>query len=443
MRQAAISVDHVSKQYRIGVDAGELKYRSLRQAISDACMAPVRRLSRSGSQASKDDTVWVLNDVSFDVSPGEVIGLIGRNGSGKSTMLKILSRITAPTSGKVQVQGRIGSLLEVGTGFHPDLTGRENVFLNGSILGMKHREIQRQFDAIVEFADITQFLDTPVKRYSSGMYVRLAFAVAAHLNPEILLVDEVLAVGDVDFQRKCIGSMQSVANSGRTVVLVSHNLALIEKLCRSAVWLDKGDLRLTGSADEVVSDYVKQSRSWTSSNLLDYPHRKPDSTARFSSIRILDRNGQECHDLPAGSDIVIKLGIEADQVIRQPCVAVTIVTPHNQRVFYCGSRDAGCDLPPIEGRYSLTCHLKSLNLLAGRYYIDLSLHDPAYRDYDSIPSAAYFDIRRTDVLNSGIPLGQEHGLVYFNSRWELKSAGEEAQPVQARTLTQESFSARL
>lgn len=442
MRQAAISVDHVSKQYRIGVDAGDLKYRSLRQAISDACLAPVRRLSRVRDQEAKDDTIWVLKDVSFDVSPGEVIGLIGRNGSGKSTMLKILSRITAPTKGKVQVHGRIGSLLEVGTGFHPDLTGRENVFLNGSILGMKHREIQRQFDAIVDFADITQFLDTPVKRYSSGMYVRLAFAVAAHLNPEILLVDEVLAVGDVDFQRKCIGSMQSVANSGRTVVLVSHNLALIEKLCRSAVWLDKGDLRLTGTAEEVVADYVKQSRSWISSNLLDYPHRKPGSMARFSSIQILDRNGQECHDLPVGSDIMIKLGIEADQPIRQPCVAATIVTPHNQRIFYCSSRDAGYDLPAMEGRYSLTCHLSSLNLLAGRYYIDLSLHDPAHREYDSIPSAGYFDIRRTDVLNSGIPLGQEHGLVFFNSQWELRSAGEEGLLAHAGGLTSESLSPR-
>jgi lipopolysaccharide transport system ATP-binding protein len=240
MRQAAISVNQVSKQYRIGTDASELKYRSFRQAISDACVAPLRRFSRTGSQASGNDSIWALKDVSFNVSPGEVIGLIGRNGSGKSTLLKILSKITTPTSGKIRMEGRVGSLLEVGTGFHPELTGRENVFLNGSILGMSRREIQRQFDAIVEFAEISKFLDTPVKRYSSGMYVRLAFAVASHLNPEILLVDEVLAVGDVDFQRKCIGSMRSVANSGRTVLLVAHNLALIESLCQSAVWLDRG-----------------------------------------------------------------------------------------------------------------------------------------------------------------------------------------------------------
>ncbi|HEY8504719.1 MAG TPA: ABC transporter ATP-binding protein, partial [Gemmataceae bacterium] len=229
----AIRVENLSKQYRLGETLGS-PYQTLRDALAEAAKAPLRRLfrrDRPGVGGGARGHFWALKDVSFEVKPGEVVGVIGRNGAGKSTLLKVLSRITEPTAGRAEIRGRVGSLLEVGTGFHPELTGRENIYLNGSILGMNRREIARKFDEIVAFSEIEKFLDTPVKRYSSGMYVRLAFAVAAHLEPEILIVDEVLAVGDAAFQKKCLGKMQDVTKDGRTVVFVSHNLGALQHIC--------------------------------------------------------------------------------------------------------------------------------------------------------------------------------------------------------------------
>jgi len=247
-----IRVVNVGKQYRIG--ARQEASTNLREALTASLRAPFNRLWRGGSATA--ETVWALQDVSFEVRPGEVLGIIGRNGAGKSTLLKILSRITEPTTGRVEVYGRIGSLLEVGTGFHPELTGRENIFLNGAVLGMKRTEIARKFDEIVAFAEIDRFLDTPVKHYSSGMYMRLAFAVAAHLEPEILLVDEVLAVGDAEFQAKCLGKMGAVASEGRTVLFVSHNMAAVQSLCQRVIWLDSGKINQEGQAVSVVQNYL-------------------------------------------------------------------------------------------------------------------------------------------------------------------------------------------
>src|SRR5438046_3463094 len=235
MTQPAIRVQNLSKQYRIGT--ADRRNRTFREAVNDAAVAPFRRLKSLGNGGASEETIWALKDVSFDVQPGEVVGIIGRNGAGKSTLLKILSRITKPTSGRVEIRGRVASLLEVGTGFHSELTGRENVYLNGAILGMARREIDRKFDEIVAFAEVEKFIDTPVKRYSSGMYLRLAFAVAAHLEPEILVVDEVLAVGDAAFQKKCLGRIGEVAQGGRTVLFVSHNMGAIRSLCTEVIWL--------------------------------------------------------------------------------------------------------------------------------------------------------------------------------------------------------------
>ena len=259
----AIRCDGISKQYRIGEPE---RYRALRDVIADVAAAPFRHLRtnlpRNGNGSSIknqksaiDNHIWALDDVSFEIKAGEVVGIIGRNGAGKSTLLKILSRITRPTRGHADINGRVGSLLEVGTGFHPELTGRENIFLNGAILGMRKTEIEQKFDEIVSFAEIEKFVDTPVKRYSSGMYVRLAFAVAAHMETEVLVVDEVLAVGDAEFQKKCLGKMDDVTRHGRTVVLVSHQMNQIRKLSSSVIWLDKGRLQLVGPAAEVVSSY--------------------------------------------------------------------------------------------------------------------------------------------------------------------------------------------
>lgn len=249
-----IKVTNLSKQYHIGAsERGGVKYVTLRDSLANVFRAPWGRLRRDGR--SRNEVIWALKDVTFEVRPGEVAGIIGRNGSGKSTLLKVLSRITEPTSGRAELYGRVASLIEVGTGFHPDLTGRENIYLNGAILGMKQREIDRRFDEIVAFAEIEKFLDTPVKHYSSGMYVRLAFAVAAHLEPDILIIDEVLAVGDASFQKKCLGKMDSVTQSGRTVLFVSHSMPMITQLCENVFLLKDGEIVKRGPAKEVVDYY--------------------------------------------------------------------------------------------------------------------------------------------------------------------------------------------
>jgi lipopolysaccharide transport system ATP-binding protein len=260
MTHLALRVEQLSKEYRIGQFQ---PYQSLRETVMQSVRRPLAllRTRRNGHEATAAKTIWALRDLSFEVEHGEVVGIIGRNGAGKSTLLKILSRITEPTTGRVEGYGRVGSLLEVGAGFHPELTGRENIYLNGAVLGMRRQEIERRFDEIVAFAEIEQFLDTPVKRYSSGMYMRLAFAVAAHLEPEILIVDEVLAVGDVAFQKKCLGKMGEVARTGRTVLFVSHNMTAVENLCNRVIWIDRGQVVEEGAPAAVVAHYLNSSYS--------------------------------------------------------------------------------------------------------------------------------------------------------------------------------------
>lgn len=253
MNDIAIKVENLSKQYRIG--GAVRQYSTFRESLIDIPRSLVRRIH--GGHAYQDEIIWALKNVSFKVKKGEVIGIIGRNGAGKTTLLKVLSRITKPTKGYAELQGRVGSLLEVGTGFHKELTGRENIFLNGSILGMRKTEINKKFDEIVTFAEIEKFIDTPVKRYSSGMYLRLAFAVAAHLEPEILLVDEVLAVGDIVFQKKCLGKMGEIAKAGRTVLLVSHNMGSINQLCPTCLWINDGKMRQLGTTSTIIDNYLK------------------------------------------------------------------------------------------------------------------------------------------------------------------------------------------
>ena len=311
MSDTAIKVEGLGKQYVIG--KRQANYGSLRESLTETFNAPFRsarkalraksnglRTKSNGNGASAagasplvlgssgSDTIWALKDVSFEVTRGEVVGIIGRNGAGKSTLLKVLSRITEPTTGAVDIYGRVGSLLEVGTGFHPELTGRENTFLNGAILGMRRAETERKFDEIVAFAEIDKFLDTPVKYYSSGMYMRLAFAVAAHLEPEILLVDEVLAVGDAAFQKKCLGKMGDVAKEGRTVLFVSHNMTAIRSLCRRVLWLDNGGIARTGETGEVVLDYLQQGAAPTLERIWEDPATAPgDDAARLHRVSIV------------------------------------------------------------------------------------------------------------------------------------------------------------
>lgn len=315
MSSPIIKVDGLSKRYRIG--AKERGYKTFREAIVDGISAPVRNLAKlrkltkfrdRQSLNCEEDVIWALKDVSFEVNEGEVLGIIGRNGAGKTTLLKILSRITEPTSGFVEIQGRLSSLLEVGTGFHPELTGRENIFLNGAILGMRKREIERKFDEIVDFAEIEKFIDTPVKRYSSGMYVRLAFAVAAHLEPEILLIDEVLAVGDIAFQKKCLGKMGEVAKGGRTVIFVSHNMGAIRSLCDRAIWLDNGQIVEKGATDEVVRDYEENQlkRFDESSYIVERdPEEAKNKSFCISRVEMLNEKGKHTNIFTYNETLVL------------------------------------------------------------------------------------------------------------------------------------------
>lgn len=288
MSDIAIRVEGLGKRYHIGSPG--MGYRTLRETVVDIVRAPARRLGRNGSNGSLN-TIWALKDVSFDVRQGQVLGIIGRNGAGKSTLLKILSRVTDPTEGVGEIHGRVGSLLEVGTGFHPELTGRENIYLNGAILGMHRTEIDRKFDEIVEFSEVGQFIDTPVKRYSSGMYLRLAFSVAAHLEPEILVVDEVLAVGDAEFQRKCLGKMSDVAQQGRTVLFVSHNMSAILRLTQETIVIEKGRMGLRAPTPQAVDYYLSQGYSQEGQRIWE-PDEVPDEAAPFCPVAVTLRNPQ-------------------------------------------------------------------------------------------------------------------------------------------------------
>jgi len=312
MSDSVISIANLGKRYVIGHQraAGD----GIRHVVEDAMRAPVKWLrSRASNKARQREEFWALKDISFEVKQGEVVGIIGRNGAGKSTLLKILSRITEPTIGRIEIEGRVASLLEVGTGFHPELTGRENIFLNGAILGMSRVEIKRKFDEIVSFSEIEKFLDTPVKRYSSGMYVRLAFAVAAHLEPEILIVDEVLAVGDIQFQKKCLGKMESVARTGRTVIFVSHNIGAITQLCSRAILLDKGSLVDSGDAAKVANRYLNDATNrQTAMSWPDQSQAPGNESVRLKSVRVVVDDGTTLLD---GVDVRDPVGVEIEYTV--------------------------------------------------------------------------------------------------------------------------------
>jgi len=371
-----ISVEKVSKQYRIGTQ--KAAYGTLRDSFTNAVISPFRRLrsplvTRHSSLVTSE-MIWALKDVSFEVKPGEVIGVIGRNGAGKSTLLKILSRITEPTSGAIDMYGRVGSLLEVGTGFHPELTGRENIALNGAILGMKRAEIQRKFDEIVAFAEVEQFIDTPVKRYSTGMYMRLAFAVAAHLEPEILLVDEVLAVGDPPFQKKCLGKMNEVAREGRTVLFVSHNMSAISKLCQTCVFLRRGSVAAWGETRSVISEYMAAADSITGYREWPDPESAPgDEFIRARSVAVVDSAGAPVQSLRQDSAFRVAIEYQVLKRMRNANVGFDLRDDSGVTVF----RTLDADSPEWSGRgrepglYKIECTIPDHFLNEGRYYLTL------------------------------------------------------------------------
>jgi lipopolysaccharide transport system ATP-binding protein len=345
------------------------------------------------------DTIWALQDVSFEVQEGEVVGIIGRNGAGKSTLLKILSRITEPTSGRAVIRGRVSSLLEVGTGFHPELSGRENVYMNGTILGMTKREIDRKFDEIVDFSGVEKFLDTPVKRYSSGMKVRLAFAVAAHLEPEVLVIDEVLAVGDAEFQQRCMGKMQDVADSGRTVLFVSHNLGAVRTLCHRGLMLVSGAVAFQGQIDDAVDFYLSSFSQGEGTELDDTPqHREGAGDARVTRVEVRNRNGETTGTLAVGAPATFL--VEVSRSLRGLACAVRVCDAQGAMISVLNSRNSGPEDTRGLGT-QFVCQMDELLLMPGRYRLEVILR--THRDVqDRVPSAAAFDVIGGDVRGRAV-----------------------------------------
>jgi lipopolysaccharide transport system ATP-binding protein len=373
MNNIAIRVENLGKRYRIGT-APE-RYKTLRDTIVAGVNAPIQSLRRGSSltATSKEaSTIWALRDISFEVHQGQVLGIVGRNGAGKSTLLKILSRVTEPTEGSAEIHGRVGSLLEVGTGFHPELTGRENIYLNGAILGMKRLEIDHKFDEIVSFSEVEQFIDTPVKRYSSGMYLRLAFAVAAHLEPEILVVDEVLAVGDAEFQRKCMGKMSDVAQAGRTVLFVSHNMSAVLRLTEETMVLDKGHLVYRAPTPQAVDYYMASGftgageRIWTSAEI-------PAEASPFVplALRLRDKTGRVADTLRSTEPFTIEIEYRLDRSITGLRVGIYLLTMRGEYVFTSFDLDDPGQFEQLgvrpEGKYISRCTIPANILNEGRY----------------------------------------------------------------------------
>jgi lipopolysaccharide transport system ATP-binding protein len=401
MPDAIITVENLSKKYLVGHQTkqrGRSRYLALRDVIGREVRNAARKTmdvvrGRQVLQGDEVEEFWALKDVSFEVKRGEVLGVIGRNGAGKSTLLKILSRITEPTHGRISLRGRIASLLEVGTGFHPELTGRENIFLNGAILGMTRREIAQKFDEIVAFAEVEMFLDTPVKHYSSGMYVRLAFAVAAHLEPEILIVDEVLAVGDAEFQKKCLGKMEDVSRrDGRTVLFVSHNMGVVTTLCPTAIWLDRGSIRERGAAREVVSEYLERradSEQILRLTKLLRPQWVQDDRLRLSSIEWLS-------DLPLrhGEPAKARIRFDTRAPVSRVSVGIGFCTGESTRLvtYYTDYQDGFRPDLSRPGEYSVDVTIDSLPLAPDVYEIEIGCRSGELHVLDHLPACSLVEV---------------------------------------------------
>jgi lipopolysaccharide transport system ATP-binding protein len=414
MSDIALSVDQLSKSFKI--DHQSIRRRAYRTLHDDLVSLPGRLLSRFGRNGrSTSEIFWALKNISFDVKQGEVVGIIGRNGAGKSTLLKILNRITEPTAGGADIYGRVGALLEVGTGFHPELTGRENIFLNGAILGMSRAEIRKKFDEIVAFAEIDQFLDTPVKRYSSGMYVRLAFAVAAHLEPEILLVDEVLAVGDVEFQKKCLGKMNDVVSKeGRTIMFVSHNIDAICHLCSRCILLRNGEIELAGNTAEVVAAYLGAGQQQES----EVHFRAASSEASFQFAGLYGPEGRPSTSFSSDAPVLMKCSFALQRSIPGLQVSFSVFNFKGEEIFYSTNSMAE---PAISvdsaGTHHVSALIPSRLLLPGRYLINLALHIPNVHLYDRRDQALGFQIVGMPGGYHGFP-SEELGQIYADVKWK-------------------------
>jgi lipopolysaccharide transport system ATP-binding protein len=436
MSDTVIQIDDLWKKYRLGVmgtgtlshDLNRWWYRVRGKPDPYTKVGQVQKSevrSRESEPTSDpslaNDEIWALKGVSFEVKQGEILGIIGRNGAGKSTLLKILSRVTAPTSGEVRVKGRIASLLEVGTGFHPELTGRENVYLNGAILGMRKHEIKHKLDEIVDFARVERYIDTPVKRYSSGMYLRLAFAVAAHLEPEVLIVDEVLAVGDAEFQRKCLGKMKDVASGGRTVLFVSHNMAAVAELCQSALLIAVGAIVERGQAAQVIPLYLHRPSSNGDSafDLNEHIGRVTRNTPIFRSITLRNRQGIATTNFHPRDSLIAEIEVDPTVPIRSARIALGIDDSLGRRITTIANYLSARELSNISERCRVLCKITELRLAAGAYFVSVSIAE-TYGDglLDGVLNAVSFQIDGQHY-STAEPFYTAYGPVLTESSWEI------------------------
>ena len=410
----AVLVDNVSKQFRLGKAE---QYGMLREAL----ISGAKRLFLGKTR--KEDILLALSNISFEIKVGEVVGLIGRNGAGKSTLLKVLSRISSPTSGRVTVNGRVASLLEVGTGFHEELTGRENVYLNGSILGMAKKEVEAKFDAIVDFAGVERFIDTPIKRYSTGMRLRLGFAVAAHLDPEVLLVDEVLAVGDAGFQKKCLNTMEDLRSGGRTVIFVSHNMAAVENLCTRCIWIDGGRVREDGDSRTVIQSYMATfaDLQQATSDLSAITARHGSGEARYTSIELLNKERLSQPVTRSGDRLVVRLHYDANKAIPHPDFMLRFHSEMGTLITETGTWHHGIDILEVpQGKGYVDLEIDNLTLMPASYYISVMIGGVGGIVYDHVEHCVKLQIEgSSDIYRSSRVTDSRYGIVYFPQRWHL------------------------
>jgi lipopolysaccharide transport system ATP-binding protein len=424
MSEAIITVEGLGKKYRLQHQAELRSYVALRDVIADK----VKSLFRSQPSAPDlrppvSEDFWALKDVSFEIKPGEVVGIVGRNGAGKSTLLKILSRITEPTAGRVCLQGRVASLLEVGTGFHAELTGRENVFLNGAILGMTGAEIKRKFDEIVAFAEVERFLDTPVKRYSTGMFVRLAFAVAAHLEPEILIVDEVLAVGDAEFQKKCLGKMEAVSKGGRTVLFVSHNATAVRALCNRGIWLDKGRLVKIGTANDIIDAYLARATPQNGDGDFSSGALKGDGGVQLLSYRVANgTNGGGV--LFTNQDLLVYVTFSVARPLKQPAYGISITNQYGVVLTCINTVEQGKSLPLLPaGQFTVCIRVKSIAYLPGRYTASFWVMNPQCHKHGMSEQGIVFEIEQSPIYGTS-QIDHSFGCVFSDIEFTTLPPGQ-------------------
>ncbi len=416
-----INEKNISKKYNITHQQGG--YVALRDVLTNVAKRPfsfLKHKARVAMGKEKKEEFWALKNINFTVEKGEAVGIIGANGAGKSTLLKILSKITPPTEGEVTFKGKMSSLLEVGTGFHPELTGRENIFLNGAILGMTKKEIANKFDDIVAFSGVGKFLDMQVKRYSSGMSVRLAFAVAAHLEPDILIVDEVLAVGDAEFQKKCLGKMDEVKRAeGRTILFVSHNMSAVQNLCKRCILMEAGEIKMIGETKDVISKYLNNQSNLPKIPLKDRKDRRGTGKIKITNCYFLNKNREKTNRIVSGLDaeLIFEYECEKNIILSDIIIGANILTPKNESIFLCHSEMSKTDFGEIYGKGKLRCKLKQIPLVPGTFFISVRI-TASNIELDQVTNILDFEVLPGDFFSTGSNI--IHSLVYVNQKWSNK-----------------------